>query len=58
VLEDLRLKGLSFAFAGLKGTVKDRLRSYGLYDVIGDANFFPTIGSAVSAYREEAGLDD
>jgi MFS superfamily sulfate permease-like transporter len=57
LLDDLDRRGLSFGFAGLKGTVKDRLRAYGLYDRIGDENFFPTVGSAVSAYREEYGLE-
>jgi MFS superfamily sulfate permease-like transporter len=51
VLDDLDQRGLSFAFAGLKGPVKDRLKAYGLYDRIGDANFFPTIGSAVNAHE-------
>ena len=45
--DDLDRRGLDLAFAGLKGPVKDRLRDYGLYDRVGDRNFFPTIGSAV-----------
>jgi high affinity sulfate transporter 1 len=53
VLDDLDQRGLSFAFAGLKGPVKDRLKAYGLYDRIGEANFFPTIGSAVNAHEAE-----
>jgi MFS superfamily sulfate permease-like transporter len=53
VLDDLDQRGLSFAFAGLKGPVKDRLKAYGLYDRIGEANFFPTIGSAVNAHEGE-----
>lgn len=57
LLQDLRLKGLSFAFAGLKGTVKDRLRAYGLYDRIGDENFYPTVGAAVNAFREDSEAD-
>ena len=60
VLDDLDARGLSFGFAELKGQVKDRLRSYGLYDRIGDENFFPTLGTAVKAhYRtREMGPDD
>ena len=60
VLEDLDAMGLTFGFAELKGTVKDRLRSYGLYDRIGDSNFFPTLGTAVKAHyaaREMAPWD-
>ncbi|NIW24698.1 MAG: hypothetical protein GWN29_09120, partial [Gammaproteobacteria bacterium] len=37
--------------------VKDRLRSYGIYDRIGDHYMFPTIGSATSAYVKETGID-
>ena len=46
VLDDLDQRGLSFAFAGLKGPVKDRLKAYGLYDRIGGANFFPQSGGS------------
>jgi high affinity sulfate transporter 1 len=53
VLDDLARRDIRFAFAGLKGPVKDRLRSYGLYDRIGDANFFPNTISCVEAHREE-----
>ncbi len=53
VLDDLDQRGLSFAFAGLKGPVKDRLKAYGLYDRIGEENFFPTIGEAVNDHEGE-----
>ena len=33
----------------------DRLRRYGVYERIGDENFFSTIGHAVHEYREETG---
>lgn len=52
VLEDLSEKGVTFAFAGLKGPVKDRLRAYGLYDKIGDENFFPNTISAVASFQD------
>jgi high affinity sulfate transporter 1 len=51
VLDDLDQKGVAFAFAGLKGVVKDRLRAYGLYQRIGDENFFPNTITAVEAHR-------
>jgi high affinity sulfate transporter 1 len=53
VLHDLDTKGINFAFAGLKGPVKDRLRAYGLYDRIGDDHFFANTVSAVKAYERE-----
>jgi high affinity sulfate transporter 1 len=51
ILEDLEAKKIHFAFAGLKGPVKDRLRSYGLYDRVGERFFYPNTISAVQDYR-------
>jgi high affinity sulfate transporter 1 len=51
VIDDMDRRQISFAFAGLKGPVKDRLRSYGLYDRIGDENFHPNTISGVEAHR-------
>jgi MFS superfamily sulfate permease-like transporter len=56
LLDDLDARGIEFAFAELKGPVKDRLRSYGLYDRIGEEFFYSTIGAAVAAYSDETGL--
>ena len=55
LLDDLEVRGADVAFAELKGPVKDRLRAYGLYDRIGDARFFPTLGTAINAYLRETG---
>ncbi len=52
ILEDLEREGVGFAFAGLKGHVKDRLRGYGLYDRIGDELFFPNTITAVAWHKE------
>ena len=51
VLDDLARRGITFAFAGLKGVVKDRLRDYGLYERVGDENFYPNTISAVEAFE-------
>jgi high affinity sulfate transporter 1 len=50
LLDDLEARSITLAFAELKGPVKDRLRSYRLYDRIGEAHFFPTLGTAIDAY--------
>lgn len=50
VLDDLDQREVAFAFGGLKGPIKDRLRAYGLYDRIGDENFFPNTISAVESH--------
>ncbi len=52
ILDDLDRIGVGFAFAGLKGVVKDRLRDYGLYERIGDDMFFPNTISAVAWHEE------
>jgi MFS superfamily sulfate permease-like transporter len=50
LLDELDRAGVNLAFAELKGPVKDRLRAYGLYERIGEENFFPTVGTAVHAH--------
>lgn len=57
VLDDLGSQGIAFAFAGLKGPVKDRLRSYGLYERIGDENFHPNTITAVARHLESEGYE-
>jgi high affinity sulfate transporter 1 len=52
VLDDLDRQGITFAFAGLKGPVKDQLQTYGLYDRIGSERFFPNTISAVDEHSQ------
>ena len=56
LLDDLDARGIDFAFAELKGPIKDRLRLYGLYDRIGDDGFHPTLGAAVMSFADETGV--
>jgi MFS superfamily sulfate permease-like transporter len=55
--DELAADGVELAFAELKDPVHDRLRGYGLHELIGDDRFFPTIGVAVAAYLSESGVD-
>ena len=55
VLDELDRRNIEFAFAEMKGPVKDRLRRYGLYDRIGDERFYPTLGRAVMTFADETG---
>jgi high affinity sulfate transporter 1 len=48
----LHASGIELCFAELKDPVKDKLKRFGLYAQLGEAHFFPTIGSAVSNYLE------
>lgn len=56
VLDELDSRGIAFAFAELKGPVKDRLMAYGLYNRIGEDSFYPTLGRAVLTYANETGV--
>lgn len=48
--ETLHARGIELCFAELKDPVKDKLKRFGLYAQLGEAYFFPTVGSAVSSY--------
>lgn len=48
----LHAKGIELCFAELKDPVKDKLKKFGLLAQLGEDNFFPTIGAAVSRYLE------
>jgi hypothetical protein len=41
--------------AELKGPVKDRLRTYGIYDRLGDERFPPTLGTAIDGHLARSG---
>jgi len=53
--DELAGRDIRLVFAELKGPVKDRLARYGLGRHFGPADFYPTIGTAVSAYVEQTG---
>ena len=57
LLDHLDVEGIQLVFAELKGPVKDRLRSYGLYQRLGDDRFFATLGTAIDGYLEASGID-
>jgi high affinity sulfate transporter 1 len=44
-------------FAELKDPVRRKIERYGLTDVIEPRHFFPTVGSAVEAFRAETGAE-
>jgi len=59
VLEDLdealNTRGISLVFAELKDPVRAKVERYGLTRTIDPHHFFPTIGAAISAFRDETG---
>ncbi|MDF3312512.1 SulP family inorganic anion transporter [Rhodococcus sp. T2V] len=47
-------KGIRLAFAEMKGPIKDRLIRFGVGDRFDATHFYPTIDSAVEAFRDRA----
>lgn len=50
--ETLQTAGIELCFAEMKDPVKDKLKRFGLFTRLGEELFFPTVGTAVSAYLE------
>jgi len=53
--EELNDRGISLVFAELKDPVRRKIERYGLTRTIDPRHFFPTIGAAVEAFRQETG---
>lgn len=53
---DLKERGITLAFAELKGVVKDQITQSGTVELIGAHRLFPTIGEAVAGYVAESGV--
>ena len=53
--EALNAQGISLIFAELKDPVRRKIERYGLTRTIDPRHFFPTIGAAVKAFREQTG---
>jgi MFS superfamily sulfate permease-like transporter len=55
--EALNARGISLVFAELKDPVREKVERYELTRTIDPAHFFPTVGAAVAAFREQFGAD-
>ncbi len=53
----LHQSGVKLCFAELKDPVKDKLKRFGLFALIGASYFFPTLGTAVSCYIRSHPVD-
>lgn len=53
----LEARGVELQFAEMKDPVKDKMKRFGLFQHMGETAFHPTVGAAVDAYLEEAGVD-
>jgi high affinity sulfate transporter 1 len=55
---DLTERGIELRFAEMKDVVKDKLKRFELFERFGgEANYYPTIGSAVDAYLKDYAVD-
>jgi MFS superfamily sulfate permease-like transporter len=50
---ELNTQGIHLVFAEMKDPVKDRIVRYGLLETIDQRHFYPTIETAVEAFRDE-----
>src|SRR6266704_3094301 len=55
--EALNARGISLVFAELKDPVRRKIERYGLTRTIDPRHFFPTIESAVAAFRHQTGAE-
>ena len=53
--QELSAQGISLVFAELKDPVRRKIERYGLARTIEPRHFFPTIGAAVAAFRDQTG---
>ncbi|MDW8807238.1 sulfate permease [Streptomyces scabiei] len=51
---ELARRGIVFALARVKQDLLDDLKAYGLLDSVGTENIFPTLPTAVAAYRDRS----
>jgi high affinity sulfate transporter 1 len=54
---EVTAQDISLVFAELKDPVREKIERYGLAEEIEAHNFFPTVGAAVNAFREQTGAD-
>jgi high affinity sulfate transporter 1 len=57
LMRSLNNSSIELCFAEMKDPVKDKLKRFGLFGLLGEASFFPTLGSAVSDYLEDYSVD-
>jgi MFS superfamily sulfate permease-like transporter len=57
LLHSLGERGIELFFAEMKDPVKDKLRRFGIFSQFGEANFYPTLGAAVTDYLEDFSVD-
>jgi len=54
--QELEAKGINLVFAEMKDVVRAEIRGYGMGWLADKEAFYPTVGTAVKAYRQAAGI--
>jgi high affinity sulfate transporter 1 len=54
---ELRSRGIVLAFAGLRGTVRERMARAGTVTLVGSGRFYSTVGEAVHEYARATGVE-
>jgi len=54
--QELEAKGINLVFAEMKDAVRKEIRDYGMGWLADKEAFYPTVGTAVKAYRQAAGI--
>ena len=57
LIETLQAADIQLCLAEMKDPVKDKLKRFGLFEQLGEAAFFPTLGASVSGYLETHPVD-
>ena len=57
LIETLQAADIQLCLAEMKDPVKDKLKRFGLFERLGEAAFFPTLGASVSGYLETHPVD-
>jgi high affinity sulfate transporter 1 len=55
--DSLNRKGVSLVFAEMKDPVKEKIERYELTRTINPLHFYPTLGAAIHAYRQDTGAE-
>jgi SulP family sulfate permease len=55
LVRDLKMRRMSFYISSAIGPVRDKLKTSGITETMGEDNFFFDVGDALTCYREGKG---
>ena len=57
IIKELQSQGITFAFARVRDSVRERVRLGGIESAVGPANFFERVTDGVRAWKQQRNLD-